>query len=344
LISRQFFLTFYLCFAIICCDLINCRGFLFGVELLHPNAKQRKAKEKPRRCYFNRQYCQGAPPERGLSVKQKNPKKYTHCHGCGKKILLSHSRYCPDCVILDYRLHAENIPEEARKVFWAYIRKYGRRCYYSNVSLEIDDTTSPWYLVFSHPNTKDKTRIFPAAALVNEMKTGLNKKEFKYYALALDDHRKKHLKVRKISLKHWQGIGLLKGEKVCAGCGHAAALKHRKFCARCANIAFRMRHERFPREAINGVFDYIRRYGYICYYTGMELDLDDFNSPWYLEFDHWNPRDPRKMIITSSLVNKMKSDLTEEEFWYFISQLANHFRYGTPVRKRKLAYWCRPYQ
>jgi len=105
-----------------------------------------------------------------------------------------------------------------------------------------------------------------------------------------------------------------------------------------------MKGARFPREAINGVWEYIRKYGFICYYTGMQLDLDDPKSPWYLVFDHWNPRDPRKIVITSALVNRMKSDLTEEEFWYFIRQLANHFRNGTVVRKRKLAFWSRPYR
>jgi hypothetical protein len=76
----------------------------------------------------------------------------------------------------------------------------------------------------------------------------------------------------------------------------------------------------------------------------MQLDLDDPQSPWYLVFDHWIPRDPRKIVITSAVVNIMKSDLTEDEFWYFISQLANFHRYGTTVRKKKLAYWLRPYR
>jgi hypothetical protein len=76
----------------------------------------------------------------------------------------------------------------------------------------------------------------------------------------------------------------------------------------------------------------------------MSLEIDDDTSPWYLVFDHWMPRDPRKIVITSALLNEMKSDLTEEEFWYFIRQLANFRRHGSVVRKRKLAYWCRPYR
>ena len=193
-------------------------------------------------------------------------------------------------------------------------------------------------------NPGDKSRIFPASALLNEMKGSLLKKEFRYYVLALDDHRKKHLKVKRIPLVHWQGVGLSMGDKVCAGCRRAAALKGRKYCARCARLAIRMRRARFSREAINAVWDYIRKYGFVCYYTGMPLDLDNARSPWYLVFDHWMPRDPRKIVITSALINKMKSDLTEDEFWYFIRQLANFYREGSPVRKIKLAYWSRPYR
>jgi hypothetical protein len=223
------------------------------------------------------------------------------------------------------------------------------------MSLELDDDTSPWYLVFSRLNPGDKSRIVPASALVNAMKSFLLKKEFWYYVFALDDHREKHLKVKKIPLVHWHGLNLndLKGakgtvpfvgDKVCAGCGQAAALKGRKYCAKCARLAYRMKRARFPREAVNGVWNYVRKYGFVCYYTGMPLDLDDPQSPWYLVFDHWMPRDPRKIVITSGLLNIMKSDLTEAEFWYFIRQLANFRRHGSVVRKRKLAYWCRPYR
>ena len=278
-------------------------------------------------------------------MKQNNPQsRYTRCRGCGKRIHLSNFKYCPDCSILANRLYQEHFSPKAKKGFWSYLRKHGRRCCYSGMSLGVDDDTSPWYLVFSRLKSGDKSRIFPASALLNAMKSFLLKKEFWYYVLALDDHREKHLKVKKIPLVHWHGLNASKDNRVCAGCGQAAALKGRKYCARCARIASRMKRARFPREAILAVWAYIRKYGFVCYYTGMLLDLDDLKSPWYLVFDHWMPRDPRKIVITSGVLNIMKSDLTEEEFWYFIRQLANFRRHGTAVRKRKLAYWCRPYR
>jgi len=278
-------------------------------------------------------------------VKMLNPtRSYTQCRGCGKRIPLSNFKYCPDCAKLEIRLQYELYSPEARKYFWAYLRKYGRRCYLSGMALVIDDYTSPWFLVFSHLNPGDKSRILPASALFNGMKSFLLKKEFRYFVLALDDHRRKHLKVKKIPLVDWHGLNLSKDSRVCDGCRQAAALKGRKFCPRCARLTHRIKRARFPREAINAIWDYVRKYGFICYYTGMPLDLDDLQSPWYLVFDHWNPRDPRKIVITSAVINIMKSDLTEEEFWYFIRQLANYYRKGSVVRKRKLAFWSRQYR
>lgn len=278
-------------------------------------------------------------------MKPKNPiKKYVKCHGCGKRIRRSRSKFCPDCFKLDQRLHSEDIPPKGRESFWAHLRKHGRRCHYSGVSLEIDDFASAWYLVFSRLVSGDNTKIVPAAALFDVMKSVLLKKEFRYYVLALDDHRQKHLEVKKRPLVHWRLLASSTAGGVCPVCGQPILSKRHKLCARCSRIAYRMKLLRFPREAIDGVFDYLHTYGFICYYTGMPLVTDDPKSPWYLVFDHWMPRDPRRIVVTSALVNAMKGDLTEEEFWYFIRQLANYYRHGTPVRKRKLAFWCRPYR
>jgi hypothetical protein len=73
----------------------------------------------------------------------------------------------------------------------------------------------------------------------------------------------------------------------------------------------------------------------------MDLELYDASSPWYCVFDHWTPHHPGKVVITSALINQMKSDLTEEEFWYYVKQLADFKEKGTKVHKRKLAYWYR---
>ena len=47
------------------------------------------------------------------------------------------------------------------------------------------------------------------------------------------------------------------------------------------------------------------------------------------------------MYLTIGYINQMKSDLTEEEFWYYVKQLADFKEKGAKVRKRKMAYWYR---
>jgi len=95
-----------------------------------------------------------------------------------------------------------------------------------------------------------------------------------------------------------------------------------------------MKRARFPREAVNGVWDYVRKYGLsviipVCLWIWMILRVPGI---WFLTTGF--PVIP-KIVITSSLLNKMKSDLTEEEFWYFIRQLANFRRHGSVVRKKE---------
>ena len=129
--------------------------------------------------------------------------------------------------------------------------------------------------------------------------------------------------------------------KKCCICGKPLWSRKSVYCFDCAVLAYRMDCKNFSPEAIEGVWGYIRKHGKKCYYTGMLLELRDPKSPWYLVFDHWIPGDGRKVVITSSLFNDMKSDLSENEFWYYIKQLDNYKRKHTRIRKRKLVYWYR---
>ena len=130
---------------------------------------------------------------------------YTQCRGCHKRILLRHEKYCPTCALLLVRLRNNDISAKFRKAIWAYLRKHGFKCYYTGMPLEIDDITSPWYLVFGRQSTLENDRtIVITSALLNEMKSQLSEKGFWYYVLALDNHRRKHLKVKKIPLVNWR--------------------------------------------------------------------------------------------------------------------------------------------
>ena len=73
----------------------------------------------------------------------------------------------------------------------------------------------------------------------------------------------------------------------------------------------------------------------------MLLEMDDIKSQWYCVFDHWMPHDPRKVVLTSAVLNDMKSDLLEDEFWYYIKAFADYKEKGKKVVKIKPVYWYR---
>ena len=118
-------------------------------------------------------------------------------------------------------------------------------------------------------------------------------------------------------------------------------LRVSKYCPQCSKLYHRMRNKLFPPKTVKAIWDHVRRNGYVCYYTGMSLDTEDPKSPWYCVFDHWIPGDSRKVVLTSSLLNDMKSDLTEDEFWSTVFQLADFKRLHIKIKKRKPIYWDR---
>lgn len=64
-----------------------------------------------------------------------------------------------------------------------------------------------------------------------------------------------------------------------------------------------------------------------CFYTGVAL-IDD-GQRWrdhrYLVFEHRTPGDEASVVVTCALVNRMKTDLTEEQFKRMVMELAKVF-------------------
>ena len=266
---------------------------------------------------------------------------YKQCGLCGKRFLARHPNvlYDPLCNHFLRRPKYKSLSQKAKKGIRKYIRKYGFTCDYSGVSLDLKDFSSAWYFYLSCPDKRYRDKWVLAAALFKEMKKELTLPEFRYYVLQLHDNRTKHTKIKKRHIIHWNHLS----PDGCIICGQPRKSVHTVYCPTCHYTAYRMDMLRLPAKTKKAIWDHIRKYGYVDYYTGMPLVLNNRHDPWYMTFDHYNPRYTDKVVITSFLVNEMKNDLTEDEFWYFIAQLANHFRYGTPVRKRKLKYWSRPY-
>ena len=191
------------------------------------------------------------------------------------------------------------------------------------------------------------------------MKTDLSEEEFWYLIRALANYKRHGTKINPIALRFWgrkyhqetqiddsiaQKLSAVKNT-LCSICGKVIAhvYSRTKYCRLCARYMIRMKEDKLPPETIKEVCDYIHENGYKCYYTGMMLEVNDSSSPWYCVLDHWKPHDQAKVVLTSAVFNDMKSDLSEEEFWYYIEALADYKQKNKPVPKRQPIYWYRLY-
>lgn len=125
----------------------------------------------------------------------------------------------------------------------------------------------------------------------------------------------------------------------CVVCGaekHAQAYA----CTRCKRIIDRVETRRDASgdsrkvdkaARLRALQDAWRDGSFRCFYTGMAL-IDD-GQRWrehrYLVFEHRTPGDEASVVVTCALVNRMKTDLTEDQFKNLIRELGKVFDGGT---------------
>jgi hypothetical protein len=275
--------------------------------------------------------------------KMKHGKK---CGLCGK-LFNGRFNYCPTCSLFLIRLDDTHLSIEAKQSIRAYVRKHGFVCNYTGILLDLKDPKSPWYCVFDHWVPGDDRKIVLTSFLINDMKTALSAAEFWDLVEELYNFKTYDTPMKKKKLRYWKGffrdIREVKGpQRKCCICGKPFYVNanNEKYCRMCAELVWRMEIKKFPAATVKQVLDSIREHGYVCYYTGMPLERNPL-SPWYVVLDHWMPGNPQKVVLTSALLNDMKSDLTEDEFWYFIKQLYCHHFKGKRFRKRRVGCWAR---
>ena len=136
--------------------------------------------------------------------------------------------------------------------------------------------------------------------------------------------------------------GLKPGGKCCL-CGSKPAFsKNSIYCRDCSYFCARMSNSRFSPKARKSLRNYVRRRGgFYCFYTEQELDVFNESNPYFLEFDHFVPGDPRKIVMTSAWINEMKGDMAFKEFKRSVVQLFNYWFKGIKIKKRKFRYWYR---
>ena len=62
-----------------------------------------------------------------------------------------------------------------------------------------------------------------------------------------------------------------------------------------------------------------------CHYTGIALDTDNHRDHRYLSLEHQTPGDETEIVVVSALINRMKTDLSDQEFRRIVSALAQSF-------------------
>jgi hypothetical protein len=121
----------------------------------------------------------------------------------------------------------------------------------------------------------------------------------------------------------------------CVVCGaekHAGAYA----CKRCKKILDRVetrsdadgRLRRVDREArVRALCDSWRDGAFHCHYTGVTLVTEParWRDHRYLAFEHQTPGDEASVVVTCSLINRMKTDLNDGEFRLLVTELARTF-------------------
>ncbi len=134
---------------------------------------------------------------------------------------------------------------------------------------------------------------------------------------------------------------LKKPRRKCVLCGKPTFSPKSDHCRRCARFTDSMNNRQIHKDNVKEIEDHVRRNGFVCQYTGIKLNMTDPKSPLYYVFDHMIPGDNRKIVLTFALLNEMKSDLTPEEFRYYVLQFAKFFTTGAKSIPKRLKYWFR---
>ena len=118
---------------------------------------------------------------------------------------------------------------------------------------------------------------------------------------------------------------------------------YKMFCPRCLRLVHRASptSKLLQAQALVEAFEPVHD-GFRCHHCGVLLELEDWTSPWYLWYDHPIPRDESRVVASSALMNRMKTDTDEEEFHVYMQELDKAMHGGTfDTSALKFRYWKR---
>ena len=220
------------------------------------------------------------------------------------------------------------------------------RCFYSHAILELRDRYSIWYVSADH-FVPGKKRYVITCRLFNDMKSALTGTEFLVAVPALDDHFRgiKQFDRGIIRFEAWNRSAPLlslprtvapwelsrRAVTACTICGHPT-FPGSIYCPVCRSFVYSRWEVAARAAALKRAWNE-KLQAFLCYYTGLPLNVTDPKSPWYLVFDHLIPGQKGNLVACAFWVNAMKTFLTEKEFRAVIHSLTEHLRHGTPFDK-----------
>jgi hypothetical protein len=121
----------------------------------------------------------------------------------------------------------------------------------------------------------------------------------------------------------------------CYVCGKKTLPRHR-YCDRCA---YHLRVERElvkRRNALKEAYDRDLD-AFKCHWCDVVLEERDIDDPWHLCFDHIVPLRSSRLVVSSELLNSLKTELGPKEFPLAVRELAAH-RDGRPFDRDCIAF------
>jgi len=128
----------------------------------------------------------------------------------------------------------------------------------------------------------------------------------------------------------------------CKVCKKPSKSSRCHYCARCHPL-FKIRNELLAKAAtLKERYDPARDV-FTCTYCGAVLNLTDRKDPFLYSFDHRTPRKRHDLAVCAILMNRLKTDMTVQEFFPVVRMLARRFLYGEPFDRGavRFRFWNR---
>ena len=122
------------------------------------------------------------------------------------------------------------------------------------------------------------------------------------------------------------GSKAVKSEVACTVCG-VLHVRQATCCPSCRKLIdrkdVRAKHSKAARlAALKRAW---RGSAFYCEITGWRLTTANRESPFYLTWEHLTPGNEKKIVVAAALVNRMKANLTLDQFKLLVCALAHRF-------------------